>query len=515
MQKNNRTRLHAVLLPLLAAGSLAASAATPPAQPDQPAPVAAAKVAKKDKKAKKPAPARPTLKNPAIDAVKDMAGGLLKSVLGSAAKELLFPSKTIDTEKLLADISANVRKELIASVLDGDSAALTAATTSLNDYETEWRNGADPTTLEARVSADSTINGVNTTLARTGPQGMAEYIAPGLQLYIAAAQIKANRLELRRKLKPSDDAAIRAVLIAHLQTAGAHVRKTMNERRLGTMNQRLGMISDCAVKQKRVHGLPWNLITTYETGYTDSAVQKRQPGSQADGDEGIALARCEGYREPYFDNVRKAQAPVADKDWPATEEVLDKWAQSLDALKNEPGKTARMLRLDFGGMFGIGERSFDNPLTNATSCPAGYTAYEFKGTYNVDWQAFYCGRPTGDGEPVAEFGGMYGRTDHNDGAYAIVNSITGGSSCPAGFTAETVNNQHALSYCYRRHTAGAAVPYLFGGLYSDNGDKKNPLTDAMLCPTGYTPALVHGTRGAGGISSTRRVIMCYAKPKSA
>ncbi|KAF0813693.1 hypothetical protein IGB42_02046 [Andreprevotia sp. IGB-42] len=505
MHKHNRTGLQAMALSCLLLTSAAAQAAVPAKSPAK----HASAVQKKAPHAKaRPAP---KLLTGNLDMVTDMAGGLLKSVLGSAVKELLFPSKTIDTQKLLADISANVRKELITNVLDGDQTTLTASTTALQEYELEWKNGADPAVMEGRVSADSTINGVNTVLARTGPEGIPEYVSPGLKLYLAAAQIKANRLELRRKLLPAQDPAIRAVLISHLQTAIDHVRATVALRRLGSMNQRLGAISECVVVQTRTHGLPWNLITTYETGYNDSVTQKRQPGSQADGNEGIALARCEGYRDPYFDGVRKATAPEVDKAWTDTEAIVDSWAQTLDALRNDASKTARALRMDFGGMYGTGERSFNNPLTNGQSCPDGYTAYEFKGTYNVDWPAYYCGRIAGSGEPVAEFGGMYGKTDHNDGAYNINNAVTGSKTCPSGFTAQTVNNQMELSYCWRRHTAGAKVPYLFGGLYSDNGDKKNPITSNMLCPTGYTPALAHGTRGAGSIPSTRRVIMCYAK----
>ena len=444
------------------------------------------------------------------EVVTEMAGGLLKSVLGMAAKELLFPSKAIDPEKLLADITANVRKELIEVVMDGDGTALTAATTALHDYETEWKNGGDAGVIEGRVSGDSTINGVNTVIARVGADGMTKYTSIGLPLYLAAAQIKANRLELRRKLNPAQDAAIRAVLVEHLDGAIRHVRATMTSRRMASMSARLSKIAECRISQERTHGLPWDLTTTYETSFTDGDTSSKGR-SQADGNSGIALARCEGYRDPYFDNVRRETEPGVDKPWVATNAIVDAWAQSLDVLRNQANVTSRDLKMDFGGMFGIGERAFNNPITNAGTCPQGYYAYEFKGTYNVDWQAFYCGRISASGDPVAEFGGMYGKADHNDGVYWIKNPVTGATTCPAGFEKAAVSNQHELNYCWRKRSTGDKVQYQFGGIYSDNGDKKNPITGDMICPIGYTPGLTHGTRAGGGVPGTRRTIICFAK----
>jgi len=95
---------------------------------------------------------------------------------------------------------------------------------------------------------------------------------------------------------------------------------------------------------------------------------------------------------------KKTAAAVAN--WTPTDAILDTWAQTLDALKNSPpGTTARATRIDFGGIFGIGEHgSFNNAIGGGQGCPAGYTPYEFKGTFNVDWPTLYCGRITGDGE---------------------------------------------------------------------------------------------------------------------
>ncbi len=320
-------------------------------------------------------------------------------------------------------------------------------------------------------------------------------------------------------MHPEHDKSIRPDLIAHLESSLDHVRKTMHRRRDSAMYARLGQISDCHVNQKRVHGAPWALITTYETGFSDSAVQKRMPGSQADDDEGKALARCEGNRQPYVDGVRKSRAPEVDKDWVGTLAIADTWAKTLDILKNnQPPLTAREGRMDFGGMFGIGEGgSFNNAVTGGQGCPAGYTAYEIKGTHNVDWPVYYCGRIGGGSEKdadfgVADFGGMYGKTNDAEpsGDRWIYNSI-GGAGCPLGFRAAQVKNAHDLYYCWRPREAGKQPPYLFGGMYSDNGDKKNPITDRLLCPNGYEPALVHGSRGGGGVTATRQVIMCWAK----
>jgi len=450
-------------------------------------------------------------------AITDMAGGLLKSVAGSVLKELLFPTKSIDPEKLLADITANVRAELIKNVVEGDETAMTAATTALRRFETEWRAGGDPVEIEKRIAGSSTINLIDQVEARTGPSGKKDYVDPGLPLFIAAAQITANRYELRRLMLPGSDASIRAAEIQHLEEALAHARNVMNRRRDEGMKQRLGSITDCVVTQKRTHGLPWALITTYETAFTDSFPNPyyRGGGSQADDDEGKALARCSGPQRKYFDKIRKSRQPDVDKQWTATDEILDQWAQTIDVLKrSQPPQTARDRRIDFGGMFGIGERSFNNPLTGTTSCPAGYTNYEFKGTFNIDWQAFYCGRIGGVSEPAADFGGMFGQTNDNDstGTYWINNPITGTNGCPTGFEQADVNNQHKLTYCWRRHVAGQKTPYFFGGMYSDNGEKKNPITDRMLCPLSYSPGLVHGTRGSTGIGATQNVIICWKAP---
>ena len=50
------------------------------------------------------------------------------------------------------------------------------------------------------------------------------------------------------------------------------------------------------------------------------------------------------------------------------------------------------LRMDFGGMTGLGAVEYPNPATGvARTCPSGYSRYSALGSPNVDYQFFYCG----------------------------------------------------------------------------------------------------------------------------
>lgn len=70
--------------------------------------------------------------------------------------------------------------------------------------------------------------------------------------------------------------------------------------------------------------------------------------------------------------MRKKTAATVDANWTSIDAILDTWAQTLDALKNSPpGTTARATRIDFGGMFGIGERTFNNPLISGPGLSRG------------------------------------------------------------------------------------------------------------------------------------------------
>ncbi len=58
-----------------------------------------------------------------------------------------------------------------------------------------------------------------------------------------------------------------------------------------------------------------------------------------------------------------------------------------------------------------GGPSYNNPLTNAQSCPTGYTSTLISGTANLDYNLYLCTRKSTDTTPAptqyAEFGGMW------------------------------------------------------------------------------------------------------------
>jgi hypothetical protein len=157
--------------------------------------------------------------------------------------------------------------------------------------------------------------------------------------------------------------------------------------------------------------------------------------------------------------------------------------------------------LDFGGMYGLGSGgsvTYANPYTNAASCPSGYTAYRILGTPNTDNPVFFCGKFTSGGTtPVADFGGMYGA----GAARNHPNPITGGLSCPAGYTSTqvlgTINVDYPMFFCHKAGTANSQ--YRFGGMFgyywngSDHLAYNNPLTTSPSCPTNYTRASALGS----------------------
>lgn len=484
------------LLLLLSLPSSLRAATEKPATPPKPAQAAPA----------------PVLRGAEVDLVAGMASGLLKTVLGKTIDRALFPSQAIDLNRLLGDISADVRRQLIAHALAGNEAALGGAVTALADFKTRREHGASDALLLDEFGKSSAISTINTVLSGTGPTS--PYFDPGLPLYLAAVQLKANAYAFRRTIEPGQEASNNAVIIRLLEEAIPTVRNAIDRRRAATLDARLNDIVPCHVSSTRTHGFPPWLTRTYLTTYWDKREpQHRDGGSQADDDEPKALARCEGRRQPYYDRVRKSASASIDPKWAPMVAIVDTWAETLDALKGTaPEATARMQRLDFGGFFGAGEGGlFSNVMTNTPGCPGGYSAFGIKGTTNVDWPSYYCGRFGAAAEPVADFGGMYGKTNDADhtGTYWIPNAITGQPSCPAGFAAASIRNQHELYYCWKRHVPGTKSPYLFGGLFSPNGNYANPMTDRKICPTGYSPALVHGTRGGGGVSTTREVVMCW------
>lgn len=101
----------------------------------------------------------------------------------------------------------------------------------------------------------------------------------------------------------------------------------------------------------------------------------------------------------------------------------------------------------FGGMYGTG---YNNPTTNAQSCPTGYTSTKISGTPSVDNSLYVCTRDVSDvttpPTQYFDFGGMWGTTGGFSWYEDVfgprikatdtldVNPYTGGQSCPPGYT---------------------------------------------------------------------------------
>ncbi len=158
-------------------------------------------------------------------------------------------------------------------------------------------------------------------------------------------------------------------------------------------------------------------------------------------------------------------------------------------------------RMEFGGMYGFGSnRNYPNPYTNGLSCPTGYGAYRILGTPGIDHNVFFCGRvPTSTTvtAAVADFGGMYGYGATQN----YRNPLTGGFSCPTGFTATqmlgTANMDYEMFLCHRPGTTTPLVTFggMFGGYWKDGAHQTypNPLTGAGSCPSTYSAAAFLGT----------------------
>ncbi|MCU1719062.1 hypothetical protein [Pseudomonas sp. 5P_3.1_Bac2] len=171
---------------------------------------------------------------------------------------------------------------------------------------------------------------------------------------------------------------------------------------------------------------------------------------------------------------------------------------------------ARAEQMDFGGMYGMGGTLpgsyFNNPATNAPSCPAGYTAYQVLGTPNVDWPAFWCGRPHVSGvDPLFDFGGIYAYSSSTvqgavpwKGYNAYVNPFTYTDTCPPGYSSSQVlgtpNVDNRLYFCYRPHQANGPS-MVFAGMTGDGQSPyPNPTTGTKYtCPKGYVRYTAYGT----------------------
>ncbi|RYZ40719.1 MAG: hypothetical protein EOO71_14970 [Myxococcaceae bacterium] len=110
---------------------------------------------------------------------------------------------------------------------------------------------------------------------------------------------------------------------------------------------------------------------------------------------------------------------------------------------------------DFGGAFGWGlNGAYSNPMTGGSSCPSGYLSESTLGTYNLDYEIRYCHRQHAPGtQGRYRFGGMYGYRWNGSANVPYVNPITGAASCPNGFTASqilgTFNLDYNVFFCYR------------------------------------------------------------------
>ncbi|MCX6117905.1 MAG: fibronectin type III domain-containing protein [Proteobacteria bacterium] len=172
--------------------------------------------------------------------------------------------------------------------------------------------------------------------------------------------------------------------------------------------------------------------------------------------------------------------------------------------------------LDFGGMYGSINGAYNNalnPATNAATCPTGYTAQKFIDRPGYDYSATFCYRSVANGaETFYDFGGVIGSV--NGGP--VVNPMTNANTCPTGYTAKQVlghsNVDTNLSFCYRPHVIGRLPDALFGGMVgSVNGvNQNNPVTGAYSCPTGYNAKQVLGRPLASGVHyGDPNVIICY------
>ncbi len=168
--------------------------------------------------------------------------------------------------------------------------------------------------------------------------------------------------------------------------------------------------------------------------------------------------------------------------------------------------------LDFGGMWGtVNGQQVGNPAAGGQAgCPnSSYTAFNVLGEYNVDWPLWLCYRASPDGgTPDLDFGGMWGYVNGK----LVNNPITQSSNCPFGYTDEhvlgTPNVDYDLHYCYRTHTA---TEYKFGGMFGFvNGSAvANPGTFPEIsgCPDGYVTTQVLGTTNVDWPLS-----FCYQPP---
>lgn len=155
--------------------------------------------------------------------------------------------------------------------------------------------------------------------------------------------------------------------------------------------------------------------------------------------------------------------------------------------------------VDFGGMYGNSRtRNFNNPITGTFGCPAGYSSQMIMGSQNVDYPLYYCYRQHRDAIPANyDFGGIYS----GSGTGLRPNPLTGGASCPTGYTSaqvygdDTHSPDYPVYFCYKTHNELIQEAASFGGMYApaENTTYNNPITGRLTCPTGATGTMMLGT----------------------
>jgi len=360
---------------------------------------------------------------------------------------------------------------------------------------------------------------LNQVRAKLGPDASSDmYKRDGIKLYATAVQIDAGRLMLLAALDPKQATSNREELVRHLKVAIKHVRETAKAGRQAEFDARLGLIGACHQYRESRSGMKVN----HHTQYIDNASGARW-GLNDSYDYATAMGRCDADRDGHYGRVEAALATNLDAKYGTALNMADQWQYAVDALEGKDlSKSDVTVGLDFGGMWGwshVGGQTVINvnPFTGGRSCPGGYDEVQISGKYNVDYGAFQCVRKTnGSTQPVADFGGMFGERDYREQIFTAANPVTGQTSCAAGFTQYKVlggdDTDRNLWYCARPHVAGTTSESAkFGGAFSRVGGFANPITGGSSCPNGYTPSQIWGSNGSYGWRNDQAIITCTKK----
>jgi len=151
-----------------------------------------------------------------------------------------------------------------------------------------------------------------------------------------------------------------------------------------------------------------------------------------------------------------------------------------------------------------GANGFLNPITNAASCPTGFTAQQIYGNASssafptfTDQNVFICTSNNASVTQVAAFGGIYSTFA---GGATYKNPITSAQTCPQGFNSAQfmggAGTRDATAYfCYAAASGlSADLTWAFGGAYGAHqnstnmlqfDDYPNPASNAGNCPTNF------------------------------